>query len=110
MRELQTTVMSFGDPTADRKAESCAAPITLRARPHFIRAKEALENARLEFYGDALPRVADSQGILRIFVSAGDRNDPPLAVYLIALPKRFMIRRRSNASSAQIGISLGASQ
>src|SRR6267143_2646081 len=76
MRELQTTVMSFGDPSADRKAKSRAAPIALRARPHFIRAKEALENARLEFCGNALPGVANSQSVLRISVSAHDRNGP----------------------------------
>src|SRR5712664_2352964 len=76
MRKLQTTVMSFGDPTADRKAKSRADPVTLRARAHLIRAKEALENARLEFCGNALPRVADPQSVLRIFVSARDRNGP----------------------------------
>src|SRR6266850_2709057 len=74
MRELQATMVSFGDPTADRKAKSRAAPITLRPRPHFIRAKEALENARLEFCGNALPCVANRQSVLRIFVSADDRN------------------------------------
>src|SRR5216684_4246093 len=76
MRELQTTVMSFGDPTADRKAKSRADPITLRTRSHLIRAKEALKNARLEFCGNAQARVADPQSVLRTFVSAGDRNGP----------------------------------
>src|SRR5882672_10282264 len=74
VRELQTAVVSFGGPTADRKAQPRATPVTFQTRPHLIRAEKALKYARLQFGGNALAGITDSQTVLTILAAAFDRN------------------------------------
>ena len=56
--------MGFGNPAGDGKSEAGAAGIAFGARPGFVGAEKALEDARLEFSGNSRAGIGDAKDVV----------------------------------------------